>query len=61
MREPVRPALCSDARALQSEMLLDMRIIQDPAGLFYCGDTAQTIARGLGFRFEARCVDLGNL
>ncbi len=23
----------------------------DPNGLFFCGDTAQTIARGIGFRF----------
>jgi hypothetical protein len=35
----------------QSELLLDMRVLADPAGLLYCGDTAQTIARGVGFRF----------
>jgi hypothetical protein len=36
---------------LQAELLLDMRLLVDPAGLLYCGDTAQTIARGVGFRF----------
>lgn len=27
------------------------RVIADPSGLFYCGDTCQTITRGVGFRF----------
>ena len=35
----------------QAEMLLDMRVVPDPNRLFYSGDTAQTIARGIGFRF----------
>lgn len=35
----------------QGELLLDMRVCADPNALFYCGDTAQTIARGIGFRF----------
>lgn len=34
----------------QAEMLLDLHVLQDPAGAFYCGDTAQTIARGVAFR-----------
>ena len=36
---------------LQAELLLDMRLVEDPSGILYCGDTAQTIARGVGFRF----------
>jgi hypothetical protein len=35
----------------QAELLMDLRIVADPNGLFLCGDTAQTIARGIGFRF----------
>ncbi|KIZ02024.1 hypothetical protein MNEG_5936 [Monoraphidium neglectum] len=35
----------------QAELLLDVRLA-DPNALFYCGDTCQTIARGVGFRFE---------
>jgi len=35
----------------QAELLLDMRCVIDPNSLFYCGDTCQTIARGIGFRF----------
>ncbi|KAI3424745.1 hypothetical protein D9Q98_008134 [Chlorella vulgaris] len=35
----------------QAELLMDLRIVSDPNGLFLCGDTAQTIARGVGFRF----------
>ncbi|KAG2432292.1 hypothetical protein HYH02_013015 [Chlamydomonas schloesseri] len=35
----------------QGELLLDMVVAADPNSLFYCGDTAQTIARGIGFRF----------
>lgn len=34
----------------QAELLLDLRVVDDPNGLFLCGDTAQTIARGIGFR-----------
>ncbi|KXZ49100.1 hypothetical protein GPECTOR_23g31 [Gonium pectorale] len=36
----------------QAELLLDLAVAADPNCLFYCGDTAQTIARGIGFRFE---------
>ena len=32
----------------QGELLLDMVVAADPNSLFYCGDTAQTIARGIG-------------
>ena len=38
----------------QAELLMDLRIVEDPNGLFLCGDTAQTIARGIGFRFTGR-------
>ncbi|CAD7695958.1 unnamed protein product [Ostreobium quekettii] len=41
----------------QAELLLDLRTVKDPNGIFYSGDTAQTIARGVGFRFE----DIGTL
>jgi hypothetical protein len=37
-------------------MLLDMRVVADPNCLFYAGDTAQTIARGIGFRFAGAAV-----
>ena len=37
--------------ATQAELLLDICVVADPSGIYYCGDTAQTIARGLGFRF----------
>ncbi|GMH41224.1 hypothetical protein BSKO_09134 [Bryopsis sp. KO-2023] len=36
----------------QAELLLDLRVVSDPNGLFYCGDTCQTISRGVGFRFD---------
>jgi hypothetical protein len=36
----------------QGELLLDLRLVEDPNNLFYGGDTAQTISRGVGFRFE---------
>ncbi|PSC76135.1 TPR and ankyrin repeat-containing 1-like isoform A [Micractinium conductrix] len=35
----------------QAELLMDLRIVSNPNALFLCGDTAQTIARGIGFRF----------
>ena len=35
----------------QAELALDLRVVEDPNALFYCGDTAQTIARGINFRF----------
>jgi hypothetical protein len=40
-------------------MLLDMRVVPDPNRLFYSGDTAQTIARGIGFRFAGASLLLG--
>ncbi|GMH41232.1 hypothetical protein BSKO_09142 [Bryopsis sp. KO-2023] len=36
----------------QAELLLDLRVASDPNCLFYCGDTCQTISRGVGFRFD---------
>ena len=34
-------------------MLLDLLVAQEGANsLFFCGDTAQTISRGVSFRFE---------
>lgn len=36
----------------QSEIALIMNIIKDPNNLFLSGDTAQTISKGIGFRFE---------
>ncbi len=40
----------------QAELLLDMRMVADPNRIFYGGDTAQTIARGIGFRFDGGCA-----
>lgn len=37
----------------QAELLLALRVVSDPNGLFMCGDTCQTIARGIGFRCVA--------
>ncbi|KAK9842411.1 hypothetical protein WJX84_005751 [Apatococcus fuscideae] len=34
----------------QAELLLDFRVVSSASGLFYCGDSCQTIARGVGFR-----------
>lgn len=34
----------------QAELLSDLRVVPENS-LFYCGDTSQTIARGIGFRF----------
>lgn len=36
----------------QAELLLGLRVVSNPNGLFFCGDTCQTIARGIGFRWE---------
>ena len=39
---------------VQGELLLDLLLLGKPpvcGNVFYCGDTAQTIARGVGFRF----------
>ena len=36
----------------QAELHLDLRVVSDPNSIFYCGDTAQTIARGVGFRWD---------
>eukprot|EP00741_Cyanophora_paradoxa_P001229 tig00000471_g1186.t1 len=35
----------------QAELALVAAVCGDPGGLFFCGDTCQTIARGLSFRF----------
>jgi hypothetical protein len=37
---------------VQAELLLDLRLLADPSGILYSGDTAQTISRGVGFRFD---------
>jgi hypothetical protein len=44
------PALQCSPLTRQAELFLDLRVSSDPNGLFYCGDTCQTIARGIGFR-----------
>ena len=36
----------------QAEVALLVRLCRDPDSLFLCGDSAQTIARGVGFRFK---------
>jgi len=36
----------------QAEVALLVRLCRDPYSLFLCGDSAQTIARGVGFRFK---------
>jgi hypothetical protein len=41
-------------RYTRGELLLLLRTVEDPNQLFLTGDTAQTIARGLSFRFQAR-------
>lgn len=35
----------------QAELLLSLRVVSDPNGIALFGDTCQTIARGIGFRF----------
>ena len=35
----------------ESESTCACRVVRNPNSLFYCGDTCQTIARGVGFRF----------
>lgn len=35
----------------QAEIALILKLVQSPQELFLCGDSAQTIARGVGFRF----------
>lgn len=37
---------------LQAEIAILLRLSQNPNQLFLCGDSAQTIARGVGFRFK---------
>eukprot|EP00955_Chlamydomonas_euryale_P044343 352864-Chlamydomonas_euryale.AAC.1 len=46
-----RAAVHSTQDFTQAEMLIDMCVVVDPNSLFYAGDTAQTIMRGIGFRF----------
>ena len=36
---------------MQAELLLDLRVAEDPNSMFYCGDTAQTVRFGVSFRF----------
>jgi superfamily I DNA/RNA helicase len=36
----------------QAEIYLLLLLLDDPRGAFFCGDTAQTIAAGVAFRFE---------
>lgn len=47
--EPIRELYCDEDT--QAELLLGLRVVASPNGLFLCGDTCQTIARGIGFRF----------
>lgn len=35
----------------QAELAFAARVVSSMNGLFYCGDSCQTIARGVGFRF----------
>ena len=35
----------------QAAIRLFMAVVRDPNQLVFCGDTAQTISRGVGFRF----------
>ena len=35
----------------QAQLRLFLLVCQDPNGLFFTGDTCQTIQRGVGFRF----------
>ena len=49
---PLRALLRDEVQDFtQAELLLDMRLLEDPSGILLCGDSAQTIARGVGFRF----------
>ena len=50
---PVHRAYVDEVQDFTSgELLLMCRTVEDPNGLFLTGDTAQTIARGLSFRFQ---------
>jgi ATP-dependent exoDNAse (exonuclease V) beta subunit len=50
---PVHRAYVDEVQDFTSgELLLMCRTVEDPNGLFMTGDTAQTIARGLSFRFQ---------
>jgi hypothetical protein len=40
---------------LQTELLLLSLAVAQPGALFLAGDTAQTVASGVCFRFQARC------
>lgn len=40
----------------QAELLVDLRVMCDPNGLFCCGDPCQTIAPGIVFRFADICT-----
>ncbi len=45
----------------QAELLLGLRVVSNPNGLFFCGDTCQTIARGIGFRCGLRAREAHGL
>ena len=50
---PIHQAYVDEVQDFTSgELLLLCRTVEDPNGLFLTGDTAQTIARGLSFRFQ---------
>ncbi|KAL4858033.1 TPR and ankyrin repeat-containing protein 1 [Chlorella vulgaris] len=50
--QPIHEYYCDEVQDFtQAELLLSLRVVADPNGLFLCGDTCQTIARGIGFRF----------
>ena len=36
----------------QAELSLLLKVAHDKNQVYFCGDTAQTISRGVGFRFE---------
>eukprot|EP00965_Chrysotila_dentata_P125729 4156080-Pleurochrysis_carterae.AAC.2 len=54
-RLPNSMHVCIQARGrmrAQAELRLFMEVCHDRNSLFFTGDTCQTIARGVGFRFE---------
>lgn len=49
---PVHRIVCDECQDLtMGELSLLLKAASDKGGLFVCGDTAQTISRGVGFRF----------
>ncbi|EFN58513.1 hypothetical protein CHLNCDRAFT_140575 [Chlorella variabilis] len=50
--EPIHELYCDEVQDFtQAELLLSLRVVSDPNGIALFGDTCQTIARGIGFRF----------